>query len=162
MSGMCAAAQKIIPPSPAGQPGDTPGADPDRDNRSQAREDVGMDRRLYSLEIDVATLKETVATKTAISELKSDTKAAISELRAELRAEMGSLRTELKSDMGHLRAELHRELNAQTWKMIGACTVLVAATWVAGHSNYVAVPAVAAAAAVPAAAPSPPPASALR
>jgi hypothetical protein len=156
MGGMCAAAQKIVPARPPGQARDTPSAvsaaDPGSDNRSDAREDVGMDRRLNSLEIDVAILKETVATQSAISELRAETKVAISELRAEM-----------KADMGSLRASLHRELNAQTWKMIGACAVLVAATWYASHPNYVAVPAVPgmAAAAVPGASPSPLPASAL-
>ena len=62
-----------------------------------------------------------VATKTDISELKSEIKADISELKSELKADIALLRSDMKTDKAELKADialLRSDMNSMSSKIM--------------------------------------------
>jgi len=57
-----------------------------------------------------AALRDTVATRSDVSELRTELRSEMSELRTELRSEMSELRTGLRTEMSELRNELRSEM----------------------------------------------------
>ena len=81
----------------------------DRTRYTDKLRDNGVDEktaRAHSDALDGA-LRDAVATKTDLSEVKAELKGDIADLKAELKGDIADLRTELKGDIADFRTELH-------------------------------------------------------
>lgn len=65
---------------------------------------------------------QNVATKDDLASLhvltRQDLGVAMAELRSDLRGEMAELRTDLRVELAGVRTDLHKDINAQTWKLM--------------------------------------------
>ena len=81
----------------------------DRTRYTDKLRDNGVDEktaRAHSDALDGA-LRDAVATKADVNEVKAELKGDIAELRADLKGDIAEVRAELKGDIAEVRAELH-------------------------------------------------------
>jgi ABC-type transporter Mla subunit MlaD len=86
----------------------------DRTRYTDKLRDNGVDEktaRAHSDALDGA-LRDAVATKTDVNEVKAELQGDIAELRAELKSDIAELRVELKSEISELRNELKADNQA--------------------------------------------------
>ncbi len=72
-------------------------------NDRQAARKGGYNEEQSNIKIDIAVIKQTMATKTDIAELKS-------ELKSDLNTEFSKFRVEIKTDFDRFKSELKAEL----------------------------------------------------
>ncbi|MDI9349545.1 MAG: hypothetical protein QM537_06050 [Candidatus Symbiobacter sp.] len=121
--------------------------------------DGGPPMELLERVIKIEATLPSLASKSDIDLIRSDmgvmrndmshmaTKVEVESLRVAVgncatKAEVESLRVAVgncatKAELQALRADFHRDMNLQTWRLIGVCTALVAATYfIAAHFGH--------------------------
>lgn len=75
-------------------------------------ENVGFPREQAEAQVQLVidSFQENIATKSNLTDVKSELKAEIGEVRSELKTEIAELRSELKTEIAELRSELKAEI----------------------------------------------------
>ncbi len=96
---------------------------------SESLTDAGVppdQARLQAKALSEALESNDLATKTDMSELRSDMKSEMAELRSDMKSEMAKLRSDMKSDMADMRTDMaNMETRIIKWQ-IGGIGVLAA------------------------------------
>jgi predicted nucleic acid-binding Zn-ribbon protein len=98
----------------------------DRLDLTNAFEAAGIERKAaehLAAEIFDA-IRENVATKADLAELRAELKSDIAAVRAELKSDIAAVRAELKSDIAASKAEVLKWMFAQTVVTIGGLAAL--------------------------------------
>ncbi|MDI9349543.1 MAG: hypothetical protein QM537_06040 [Candidatus Symbiobacter sp.] len=119
--------------------------------------DGGPPMELLERVIKIEATLPSLASKSDVDMLRSDmavmrsdmshmaTKVDVDVIRSEMavmRSDMGHMRNEMshmatKAELQALRADFHRDMNLQTWRLIGVCGALVATTYfIATHFGH--------------------------
>lgn len=114
--------QQAIDAAPAKKPVDGGGGGGHND---------GMEARVAKLEALAETTRDKIAgveTRLAIIEKTMATKQDVSDIQIGVQTTVTGLNaTATKDQLANLRADLHKEFNLQTWRIIGALSLVVSA-----------------------------------